>query len=194
MAYQPESPRAPPTGLQDKPFVPIYDWETYLEAVKKHDLMMADGNEEFIRRCEERWERVRTQHIQWYIDNPPTPTESVEKYIPPDPHHVHVSISADGKVSIKVNPMGEIFDKYFSNGKKPPLKKYVKALAFNQAPMELLEKLLLKYDTMERRKRADEKLLDDIFSKYNLKTVKAKKATLQQSMSRLTRQNKSKTY
>ena len=128
---------------------------------------------QFAQSCIERYEKFeynmkKTKHLL----KVPKKTVNVIK-VPDNLDHITTRMSVvNGKVKLQVyTDMAVLNENYMSKGKMPPRDKYLKALKRFGYPDEILHKVL------NKKPRNDDEFLDEVFSKYNVKTSNTKKRT-----------------
>ena len=189
MAYCPESPRASTvyeptsprsTRLYDPNFRPIHYPDDYLRIMKKFDGRLAEEHRndparynKFAQECIERYEKFEyNMKKRDHLLKVPQKTANVIQ-VPDKLDHITTRMSVvNGKVKLQVyTDMAVLNENYMSKGKTPPRDKYVKALKRFGYPDEILHKVL------NKKSSGDHEFLDQVFSKYNVKTSTTKKRT-----------------
>lgn len=175
--------------LKERPFVPIMNYESYLEAKNiserryAHTLLPKD-REKYLEELEVRMAKIRSKHEQWYATHQPPPPKPQNEPInvPNSIDHVIVNIKVLKSGNIKVNlsaPMAPIYEKYISKCVRPPLIEHLKALKRFGYPDWVLEKVVKKHERMPEERKKMEDVIETVFAKYsNTKPSKPKKKTV----------------
>jgi hypothetical protein len=80
----------------------------------------------------------------------------------------------DVKFHVYQNPEHILYEKWYSRGKIPPLNERVKYLRLAGKPESVISKLIKNYLQDKKDSEKNQKIVDDIFAKFNLKPSKKK--------------------
>lgn len=82
----------------------------------------------------------------------------------------------DGVVTFKVSedPMHVLWFKYWSRGKFPPLSEKIKYYRLAGKPESFIKSIIKFHKREKKNSEKNQKALDNIFSKYNIKPAKKK--------------------
>lgn len=145
--------------------LPIYD------ALRILHRAMADLETFDIKKEEEKIEKMRELQEIHKVEHPP----KVEKPSFPnvDMNHVYVSLKVQKKsknVKVKLStPLLELHEKYYKNLKRPPIVEKIRVYSKIGYPEWYLEKMLNAHEKQMKKKKEIEKLIVDVFTKYDAK-------------------------
>lgn len=188
-----------PTVNTSMNFIPVQDWESYVESLRKNMKKNGwDKDEEYFARCDATIERIVKQHQEYYAKNPPKPPKKIVKGYDVPPHTDYVTVgltvTKSGKVKARISaPLADIYEKYFNKGVKPPTSVYIRALKEFGYPNEVLEKILLKAQNAPKLKAEMEAVIERVFGTGGpSKPSKPKKGTVTQEINKRLKGLKSK--
>ena len=76
--------------------------------------------------------------------------------------------------NVRQNPEHVLWERYYSIGKIPPLNERVKYLRLAGKSERVINKLVKFYTTEKKNSEKNQKIIDDIFLKFNVKPAKKK--------------------
>lgn len=80
----------------------------------------------------------------------------------------------DVKFTVKQNPLHILCEKYYSKGKIPPINERINLLRTAGYSEKILNKIVKGYMQAKKDSEKNQKALDDIFMKFNIKPTKKK--------------------
>lgn len=78
------------------------------------------------------------------------------------------------KFTVNQNPMHVLLEKYYSKGKIPPINERIDLLRKAGYPEKTLNKIVKGHMQAKKDSEKNQKVLDDIFMKFNIKPTKKK--------------------
>lgn len=91
------------------------------------------------------------------------------------PFIIEWNISEDVvKFNVKQNPLHILCEKYYSKGKIPPINERIDLLRKAGYSEKILNKIVKGYMQAKKDSEKNQKALDDIFMKFNIKPTKKK--------------------
>jgi hypothetical protein len=162
----------PMMAAKESKFVPVYDVEGYVNALMYHGI------------SEEQAEIIRKEHCEALAKFDKATIEPKKELCVPkvfEPLNVLLEVTGDKVKLILSTSMWKIHEEYFKKFKRPPLGKYVRALANANYPEDKINKVVKFYNWAETWKGDEydeefERLFPTTGSKKSAMVKKASKA------------------
>ena len=138
-------------------FVPVSDYENYLDDMITNERKRYKGNERLLRMSMDNIENIRQKHVEYYENH--TPDVVMEESRPVFSYDIN-STTANG-----VAPFMILKDRY--GNRAIPIKEKIKALKALGAPREYLINEMIKHEEKLKWKDDAGKVLDRVFSKFS---------------------------
>lgn len=162
-----------PTIRAKNNFVPVSDYENYLEDMENHDKKRYRNSPRLLKESNKNIERIRQKHIDYYKN------KVVDQEMTETKENVFV-FNRDSVTKNGVYPFRVLEERYNKYGKSIPINERIKALKALNAPREYMIRQIINHDKNEKWKKEAGELLDIVFEKYgnNKSKTKPKKKSI----------------